>query len=522
MEKTLHLTVIFLTITAFAFAFSGCDKEPENTGKAPVSYDYDFNASLQSGDYYGVQYAGGHNFYTWLSDTPFDANGYTQAGGTYYLFDIFSPAPEDMNDPKLPAGTYTLGKEGAIDEYTFTPDYSLGITINGDGTAMVMDAVFTEGTLDVGIDGDDYIFEASLTDQNGKTHHVTYKGPARWTSDPLPYNPITNDLEISAIEASADYVSEENGTMCVSLRFTDMETVYDGYVTPPGSTMHIEAYMPFNETGDLEAGTYEIAVIPGDRMTLASGEILDIQGKPIPLGTYVIYYDPIGAEYYGTVSSGTMKINGDSGNYDIECAFATMEGHNITCIYSGQLAVSGIPSGDGFSTLKGDYTLDLRNAVCSSAAYFGDDYGTGGGDWYFMIAPLEGIQGDGLQVDLVGNSLDFDAGIPTGTYTAAPPETLPGPDEYFPGYYDDGSLGGTVFLGGFDSMGYATEYAPATKGDLNITNHGDGTYTLSFCFMDDKGNRWDGEWTGTIEFDNYSSFSKKTKPRATTDNFRFL
>lgn len=31
-----------------------------------------------------------------------------------------------------------------------------------------------------------------------------------------------------------------------------------------------------------------------------------------------------------------------------------------------------------------------------------------------------------------------------------------------------------------------------------MENHGDGTYTLSFEFVDDKGYTWDGEWTGNL------------------------
>ena len=56
---------------------------------------------------------------------PFDENGYTQPGGTYYLFDLYASAPEIEENPQLPAGTYTLGEAGLTEEYTFTPDYSM-------------------------------------------------------------------------------------------------------------------------------------------------------------------------------------------------------------------------------------------------------------------------------------------------------------------------------------------------------------------------------------------------------------
>ena len=496
------MAAAFITVIAALSVPTGCVKElPEDDGNSTTDttdcdYDYEFEATLQSGDYYSAAIGGGHNFYTWLSDMPFDANGYTQSGGTYYLFDLFSPAPQDPDNPMLPAGSYTLGEPGAIDEFTFTPDYSLGITINEDGTARTMDAVFSEGTLDISIEGDGYVFDARLVDQDGKTHHVTYRGPAAWHSDPLPYTPIGDDLNITPTDAFAQYISEDDGIMCVSIRFTDAETA-----------LTAKAYMPFDENGSLAAGTYEVTVIPGDALTLSPGEILDISGELFPLGTYAFQTDGTGAAHYGPVHTGSMTISGNGGQYSIECDFTTAEGHSIACTYSGEMTVSGIPSGDGFSTLEGDYTLDLDNAVCSYASYFGDDYGTGGGAWYLMIAPEEGVPGDGLQVDLVGNSLDFEAGIPSGTYTAAPEGVLPEPGQYYAGLYDDGNLVGTMFLGEFDDYGFASQYAPATGGDLKITNHGDGLYTLSFRFLDDKGNTWDGEWTGTLLFDDYSTFA---------------
>ena len=78
--------------------------------------------------------------------------------------------------------------------------------------------------------------------------------------------------------------------------------------------------------------------------------------------------------------------------------------------------------------------------------------------------------------------------------------------EYLYGYLSS-SLNGTFYLSGFQEDGSVTEYAPAISGDLNIENHGDGTYTFSFEFLDDRGYTWDGEWTGTIVTENNGSES---------------
>ena len=77
-----------ITVIAALSVPTGCVKElPEDDGNSTTDttdcdYDYEFEATLQSGDYYSAAIGGGHNFYTWLSDMPFDANGYTQSGGT--------------------------------------------------------------------------------------------------------------------------------------------------------------------------------------------------------------------------------------------------------------------------------------------------------------------------------------------------------------------------------------------------------------------------------------------------------
>ena len=61
-----------------------------------------------------------------------------------------------------------------------------------------------------------------------------------------------------------------------------------------------------------------------------------------------------------------------------------------------------------------------------------------------------------------------------------------------------------MYIGGFDSQGYVTQYAPAMSGTMNITNNGDGTYRIVLDFVDDKGNNWDGEWEGTISLSDGS------------------
>ena len=184
------------------------------------------------------------------------------------------------------------------------------------------------------------------------------------------------------------------------------------------------------------------------------------------------------------------------------CDFTTAEGYRITCDFSGELWIFGVPQ--DISTLTGDYTIDFSDIVAYAESW-GNFYGTGGLNWRLFLSPSDG-SGDSFQADFVGTSLDFEEGIPTGTYTVAAAEVNAGirhgsiyPGEYLKGYYDQASsaLGGTIYLGITD--GYIiNDVAPAIDGHMEITNHGDGTYTISLDFIDDHGNNWGGEWTGEI------------------------
>ena len=74
--------------------------------EAAIAYDYTLEAESFRGHYYGTNYGknGEYNYYTWISDLPFDDLGRTQVGGTYYLFDLYAGAPESEDKPLPPAG----------------------------------------------------------------------------------------------------------------------------------------------------------------------------------------------------------------------------------------------------------------------------------------------------------------------------------------------------------------------------------------------------------------------------------
>ncbi len=501
MKTKTYLSASATLLALAAFVMVGCETttpDPDPVPPPSVEYDHELTATVFTGELYDDMSNNGEaNFYTFLSDRPFDSDGYADIAGTYYLFDIFAPASA-LETEALPAGTYKLGEPDATEEMTFGIDYSCVYLPGEDGRYL------TDGTLVVTVEGDTYTFDAVLTDETGATHHVTYTGPTEYSYSPggggdePTYNAISEPVDIEASLAVATYASDANDVMTVTFQFTDMDVDDEGYVIPPGAMFTVEAYLPYNEDGKLALGTYEVNNTY-DEYSVSPG--YDFYGYT--LGSYAVKYPDATTYEVGYVSAGSMSITGsrDFDLYTIECDFTTIEGVSIKCRFEGNLTVSGMPL-PYYSTLTGDYTLNISGNP-GVGYYYGDYYGTGGGNWMIDLAPSG--TGDGMQIDLVAEGLDFSAGIPTGTYTAS---SYPYPGEYAAGYMDGYYLTGVWYYGYADDGAgdvYISNMAPATSGDLNITNNGNDSYTISFEFLDDNGNTWDGTWEGTLALTDVSA-----------------
>ena len=279
------------------------------------------------------------------------------------------------------------------------------------------------------------------------------------------------DVDIAAVYADALYQSDSEGLMDVRMVFTDMEVVGDK-VTPPGAMLYVEALFTLNEEGRLDIGDYNVA-LENAPYTVFPGQVVDYAGVNVTMGTYLSLFDENGIRTEHLVSGGTMSIGGDVQSYDIECRFTTEDGLSVRCIWNGPLAVRDV------------------------AKYFADLYGTGGANWFIELKPADGVAGDAVNMDLVCEDLDFNSGITAGTYHASLDNT-PAPGEYLTGSMSYSSLLGTVYMGDYVD-GYPESYAPATSGDLEIIRNQDGGYTFNFIFQDDKGNVWDGTWTGHVD-----------------------
>ena len=157
-----------------ALSFAGCDKNLEPEPEPPVEYDVTLEASAFSGEYYGQKFGNNmeYNYFVHLSDLGF-VGGLEKENGHYYTFDIFSnEGAADPENIKLPAGTYTLGVSGETAAGTFTPNSFYFVNTEDGGTFW-----FESGKIVVSYDGDNIVVDATLVDDAGYSHHVTYTGP---------------------------------------------------------------------------------------------------------------------------------------------------------------------------------------------------------------------------------------------------------------------------------------------------------------------------------------------------------
>ena len=456
-----------------------------------VTFDYKWEMSVFRGVWMGNNDGlyNAQSYRVWMSDTGWEDDK-VKPGGTYYQFEMFAPFPDDKDKPYLPAGTYSCGAFMASEEWTFDQVLTTCFCYGDDGKVEYQTS-FNDGTVTVSYEDDVMYINAVLTDIDGKSHYVTYKGDGLLIDErPLPPG-FGKDVDINPVEASSMYLVHFEDQMEIYIQFDEYEII-DGEPACPLTELGIHAVMAYDKYGYLQTGTYGVGTneIP---CVYQGIKVLGMLGGTC--AQQLVSEDEL---YYTYITGGSMTVEGGYGNYTISCSFTCVDGYQVTCNWSGELKTIGMPGNS--STLDGDYTLDLEGAS-ASGFYWGDfiDYGTGtllGRNWFLKLNPGDGGN-DGFMADFVSGIVNPNDGIPTGTYTIAESQDLE-PWTCLKGQVIDGTLVGTAYMGNFDEDGHPVSYAPAASGEMEIVNNGDGTYQVSFEFLDDKGNTWDGEWSGAI------------------------
>ena len=120
---------------------------------------------------------------------------------------------------------------------------------------------------------------------------------------------------------------------------TDMTADSVSHVTPPGSILTLDCYMPVDEAGIIP-GRYEISDLWGMKdYTLSPGE--ESNGQYV--GSHVQLFKE-DRSYLGFLSSGTVYIEriaaNDSTVYSIETELVTSSGNTVVCFYEGTIGLT--------------------------------------------------------------------------------------------------------------------------------------------------------------------------------------
>ena len=232
---------LFLFLFILSSVLIGCHKStPENDG--PDKYDYEYELTDFFGTYYGSHFGknGEYNFNSTFHNMKLD--GLLFIDGVSYIFDIYTSAPIDVNNPLPQARKYTLGKKDETKEMTFTPNSKIE-HVDKDGF-LTASLALKEGEMTIAYENGNLIMEAFIVDNLGKSHHVSYSGPAPFTdSSQGPTDQITiieRDVDFDAPNSWTSYANNiglEEGLIKVCFSLYDMNFDSSGYFIYPGNNL---------------------------------------------------------------------------------------------------------------------------------------------------------------------------------------------------------------------------------------------------------------------------------------------
>lgn len=187
----------------------------------------------------------------------------------------------------------------------------------------------------------------------------------------------------------------------------------------------------------------------------------------------------------------------------IEAILKMADGKVHRVVYEGSLALGYIevPEPDYYSTLTEDLIFDHPDGTIR-LNYFGDYYGIGGANWTVsMVLPGTNINGDYFIIDIVTDSVDFNASNIVGTYNCVE-EANAAKNTFIAGYYE-GGFGSSWYFVAVDNYYGTDDVAPIVDGTITISEEGT-KYVVEFDCKDDNGHKIAGTFacSGLEMYDN--------------------
>lgn len=503
MKKYLLFTIALFAALALQSCKDDKTDEPE-PGPAPeptVEYDVDTVSSICEGIYFGDAYLANDEVYTYylsISDLPVLDGGYTDSEGTYYILRLNTPFEEQIAN-----GTYTLTEEtGKYTEYTILGgNYSYIVYQN-------QQFFIKEGTLTVTNAETKPRIEIEMTATDGTTFHTVYEGIYFYYNKSIEW--LKQDMNTKMTSVYSWYLEEMNEGRNANLNITLYENIdADGWLVPPSSVLIFVGRGEFDDDGNLIPGTFTITNDEeASDYTFLAGGCINFMNAPFPTSTnFCYYYDPenSSAIQVGLAQSGTVEIEKNGDNYTLTYDLTTDKGKKLTGSYTGPIVVQDAPKviEKNEWDLSEDHELSF-NAPNINVQAFGSKYTVENAyTWQFQFKQYDenwSYTSDQLYVEVVCD-LDATEGPVPGVYQISDSDEV--------GTARKGTFNMSGGVDGFGTGTYFKYYengevrwaAGANGGKVGITKNDDGTYTITFDFLDGQAEpkHFKGTWTGELE-----------------------
>ena len=505
--KTFSLNV--LAGTCMLLCMAACSNNQDGPDGPTVEpgpeFDYEITDAFFTGHYYdSFEDEGTANYYVVLTDKEVDSEGYLQPDSYGFFLDIYAAYNEGTH--AVPVGEYAFETDvnPSHTPGTFSSFSQLRTTDEtGNMNAFVN---FTDGKIVVTAEGENYKFDVTLTDETGKRYHVAYTGPA--TIDPAE-TPGGGD-EVPDIYIKQDYTD---------LEFTAMGYTYAGVnsgvhnldimlvdspIDPetgevknyPCNMLTASIFTYVDQDGQISAGEYvvENTVLSKADKTMEGGALV---GESLPIGSYLIHAetDDSASWTYGLVTGGTITVSGTKDDFTLDVNLVINDQYKLTGQYKGTFSVD-LPT---LSTLTGNAVANLgeyADGTCYGSYFEGEEHDIY--DWTITIQ--SDYITDALSLDIYAPIGEFADGLPSGTYSVNDSG-----DAFtcVPGYLDGKNPAGCWYsqYANYDVAGSG----PAVGGTIEVVNKGYDEYELKLNLVDDLGYTITGEWSGEINFQDYSN-----------------
>lgn len=459
-----------------------------------VEYDVEIECGeLVQSSYWGDQtFYKPHNYFLHFADLPVDEYGRYDAEGSYFKMNLLGPAPENRKDPRLPAGVYTYDPDNTFGEWTFSQEHSSVLV-------KYVELSYEEATLTVSYEGGVCSMDLVATLSDGQSYHAYYRGDGVFYDSSIEW--LDHDVDMDVIDAFSFYIEEMSGARYnanLNIKFIDSPLDDMGYLTPPGNVITFIANVPLSADGKILPGTWNVAEEKtGSEGVVFPGYCTRFYG-PMPAGTLIESHDAADNATCGLVESGSVTVTEENDVYTFIYDFTTQQGQRVTGTYTGPVVVDNFPQPSDDLTLSRDYELYLpADKIQAQATYYSTENGS---NWVLDIRQMNESYkfiGDQLKIDMYCTGTTFEEGPTPGTYTVSSGKEN--------GTISKGSFKPTFHLPscyvGRDDESNIIQGAAVADGELTLVKNDDGTYTVTFDFLDaqEEPKRFYGSWTGTFE-----------------------